>query len=526
MTTGPAPITGKDWQNHVEPRIMAEDLRALEQGIKQALDGGGGGGSGAVGITADDTPAAPAEGQAASYLVSSAVTWPAGLVWSTDPDGGTAPTITGTALVSLFTVGGTTRAIMGATFPALSAPLDTTAPSIPTGLTATATGSTTVNLAWSASTDAVGVTGYEYRIGSGSAVDAGAGLTETVTGLTASTLYSFTVRAYDAAGNRSGWSTAATVTTDAPPADTTPPTVGTMAASAITETGFTLTVSGASDAVGLHATPYAFTTNGGTDWAAYQASPVYVASGLTAATGYSCNWRVRDAAGNVSTGTAQTVTTESAYAYEVLADSPLGYWRLDETSGLTIGDSSGLSHPFTSLNGNYTRGAVGAIPGNAAIATVAALGSLSDATWLDVSALTVEALIKTTATSIGTVLRRDTNNAPNRIFMFRMDADGTMTMASWAGSTLYSATSTVTVNDGLWHHVVGVADGATTKVYIDGVEAASVASGPLQVGDAALNMFAHMGGVDPFIGTLDEVAMYGAALSPERIAVHASAAGI
>lgn len=48
MTTGPAPITGKDWQNHVEPRIMAEDLRALEQGIKQALDGGGGSSSGIV----------------------------------------------------------------------------------------------------------------------------------------------------------------------------------------------------------------------------------------------------------------------------------------------------------------------------------------------------------------------------------------------------------------------------------------------------------------------------------------------
>ena len=41
MTSGPAPITGKDWQDLVEPRIMAEDLRALEQGIKQAIDSGG-----------------------------------------------------------------------------------------------------------------------------------------------------------------------------------------------------------------------------------------------------------------------------------------------------------------------------------------------------------------------------------------------------------------------------------------------------------------------------------------------------
>lgn len=93
------------------------------------------------------------------------------------------------------------------------------------------------------------------------------------------------------------------------PTDVTAPTVGTMAASSITNTGFTLTVSGASDAGGLHATPYAFTIDGGTTWSAYQTSPTYVVSGRPPATAHTANWRVRDAAGNVSTGTAQTVTT-------------------------------------------------------------------------------------------------------------------------------------------------------------------------------------------------------------------------
>ena len=96
-----------------------------------------------------------------------------------------------------------------------SAGADVVAPTTPTGLTATAASSTSVNLAWTASTDAVGVTGYEYRIDGGTAVDAGAGVAETVTGLTASTEYDFEVRAYDAAGNRSGWSSVATETTDA-----------------------------------------------------------------------------------------------------------------------------------------------------------------------------------------------------------------------------------------------------------------------------------------------------------------------
>lgn len=167
----------------------------------------------------DDAPAAPAEGCSQTYFVTSAVSWPAGLEWSTDPDGGVEPTITGTALVSLFTYGGTTRAILGSTFPALP---DVTAPSTPADLTATATSSSTVDLAWSASTDDVGVTGYEYRIDGGAAVDAGAGTTETVTGLTAETLHSFEVRAYDAAANVSAWSTADTATTPAAGANPSP----------------------------------------------------------------------------------------------------------------------------------------------------------------------------------------------------------------------------------------------------------------------------------------------------------------
>ena len=224
-------------------------------------------------------------------------------------------------------------------------PVDTTAPTVPAGLTATATGETTVDLSWSASTDAVGVTGYEYRIGAGPAVDAGGGTTETVSGLTAATLYSFTVRAYDAAGNRSAWSTVATATTDATP-DTTPPTVGTMAASAIGSYGFTLTVSGASDEVGgsgLHATPYAFALDG--VWAGYQASPAYSPTGLDASTAYACNWRVRDAAGNVSTGTEQTVTTAAAVVLtaEFLGaatkpDNALGYVFPAMALGAEAGD--------------------------------------------------------------------------------------------------------------------------------------------------------------------------------------------
>ena len=118
--------------------------------------------------------------------------------------------------------------------------------------------------------------------------------------------------------------------------DTTPPAAGTLAASATTATGFTATVSGASDAVALHATPYAFSTNNGSTWTAWQASAVYVASGLTASTGYQARHKVRDAAGNEATGTAIPVTT---------AAMPLSGDIADDFNSTNTVDMNGRSTP-------------------------------------------------------------------------------------------------------------------------------------------------------------------------------------
>jgi hypothetical protein len=93
---------------------------------------------------------------------------------------------------------------------------DTTPPSKPTGLAATATTSSSVSLSWAAATDNVGVTGYEVFQGSSTTpVATVTGTSATVGGLAASTAYSFTVKARDAAGNRSAASAAVTATTSA-----------------------------------------------------------------------------------------------------------------------------------------------------------------------------------------------------------------------------------------------------------------------------------------------------------------------
>lgn len=92
---------------------------------------------------------------------------------------------------------------------------DTTPPSAPTGVSATATG-TSVRVTWSASTDDVGVTRYEVRR-DGVAVGSVDGRTLSFgdSGLASGRTYSYTVVAADGAGNLSSPSSAATVTTAA-----------------------------------------------------------------------------------------------------------------------------------------------------------------------------------------------------------------------------------------------------------------------------------------------------------------------
>ena len=102
---------------------------------------------------------------------------------------------------------------------------DTSPPTVPAGLRSTGTTSSSVSLAWTASTDNVGVTGYDvFR--DGTPATTVTGTSATVAGLTAGTAYSFAVAARDAAGNSSARSAAVSVTTAAggtPPPPPPPP---------------------------------------------------------------------------------------------------------------------------------------------------------------------------------------------------------------------------------------------------------------------------------------------------------------
>lgn len=102
--------------------------------------------------------------------------------------------------------------ISNTNFTITSGSSDTTAPTVPTALVASGTTQTSTNLTWNASTDNVAVTGYDVY--QGAALKATVTTTTyAVTGLTASTAYTFSVKAKDAAGNASASSNTVNVTT-------------------------------------------------------------------------------------------------------------------------------------------------------------------------------------------------------------------------------------------------------------------------------------------------------------------------
>ncbi len=199
---------------------------------------------------------------------------------------------------------------------------DTTPPTAPAGLAATAVSTTQINLTWNASTDNVGVTGYRLERCQGAGCSSFAEIASPTgtsfgdTGLSASTSYSYRVRATDAAGNLSGYSNVPSATTQAVP-DTTPPTapVG-LAAATVSATQINLTWSASTDNVGV--TGYRLERCQGTGCSSFAeialpAGTSFGDSGLAASTSYSYRVRATDAAGNLSGySNVASATTQTA----------------------------------------------------------------------------------------------------------------------------------------------------------------------------------------------------------------------
>jgi chitodextrinase len=208
------------------------------------------------------------------------------------------------------------------TAPISDTTLDWTAPTVPVGLTATATGPTQVNLAWSASTDNVGVAGYTiYSNGSALATVSGATLSYTDTTAVAGTTYSYTVDAFDAAGNHSAQSAAAVVTTPTP--DTTAPSVPSgLSASAPASTQVNVSWSASTDNTAV--TGYTVYRNGSSIATVAGSTLSYTDSTVAASTTYAYAVDAFDAAGNHSAQSSPASVTTPAPAGDVTPPSVPG----------------------------------------------------------------------------------------------------------------------------------------------------------------------------------------------------------
>ncbi len=190
---------------------------------------------------------------------------------------------------------------------------DTTPPSVPSGLSATATNCSQIDLSWNPSTDTggSGLNGYKvYRNGSFLKQVSAPATTLSDTGLTASTQYTYQVSAIDNAGNESARSVPCSAATTACP-DTFPPT---------TPTGLTV-IPLASNKMSLSWDPSVDT--GGSGMAGYHvyrdgshigatADTTYLDEGLAPNSQYCYSVAAYDSAGNTSARTEERCGTTEA----------------------------------------------------------------------------------------------------------------------------------------------------------------------------------------------------------------------
>ena len=224
------------------------------------------------------------------------------------------------------------------------------------------------------------------------------------------------------------------------------------------------------------------------------------------------------------------------YPAEVLADNPLLYWRLDETSGTNVVDYSGNGRTGTytpGTLGTITLGQTSALPHDADTSITVALSATNG--WIGSAASTA---FDTTSVS-GEIWVNPTSGQVNKHgVIFHGPSPGTgrwyFRINPTTGEVEIVAASTLLtgqfLNFNTWTHVVVTFDNSDSKwrlyrngslIYTSGASGlAAVTNKPIYIGK---NNGTSVGG-ETFVGGLDEVAIYGTALSATRIAVHYNAA--
>ena len=184
--------------------------------------------------------------------------------------------------------------------PAQAGTVDTTAPSVPTGLTQTGATATTITIGWNASTDPDDPqSAIQYHVYRGTTLVGTVDTTSyTDTGRAPNTSYGYRVSAFDPAGNTSAKSTSKTAKTAA---DTTPPSVPTgVTATGTSGTQIKVSWAKSTDPEGTAVTYRVFRDGGGTAIATGLTTLTYTDGGLAQGSTHSYTVVAVDKAGNAS----------------------------------------------------------------------------------------------------------------------------------------------------------------------------------------------------------------------------------
>ena len=204
---------------------------------------------------------------------------------------------------------------------------------------------------------------------------------------------------------------------------------------------------------------------------------------------------------------------------EVMADNPAGYWRLNESSGTAMADKTGQN------SGSYLNGTLLGQAGALADASATAArfdgagdqASVPDSGSLDVGdSFTYEAWVKRATTDEDTTVSK---GAAADGLWFGIEPNNTLGI--WTGGSNV-ANSDTTIIDSKWHHLVATKSGATRRLYLDGVDVTSGGGNQTFVDNSEpLYLGHHVAYPDSDLnGSLDEVAVYDAALSEARVRAH------
>ncbi len=223
----------------------------------------------------------------------------------------------------------------------------------------------------------------------------------------------------------------------------------------------------------------------------------------------------------------------AGYRTAVLASNPVGYWRLGEASGTSAADSSGNAHAGTYTGGGLTYGVSGATATDAnTAATFNGTSSYVNTGNLGVgnfSTFTDETWIKTSTSAAPYFLAEGNSGTSTPFQGLHLNATGHVLFTVRDNvNVVAEITGSSVVNNNAWHHIVGVRNGTTVSLYVDGKSDATPVTvgtlGSLTLTTSTIGALSRTSVANFFAGTIDEPALYPAALTAARINNHYQAA--